>query len=152
MIRQQALQTIKGGDRRMDMIMELIKENFVFIVILIVGLVLIRVIAQKLFSIIGAIFVCALVFYAFTGDATFLNKTVDASTEAVDKVKSEVTTAEFKRTSDTTFILKTSTLTVEGDEETRIAKVKMGEKTVEVPLKNIYNALDDVTKKKINME
>ncbi|AJD93549.1 hypothetical protein JMA_42320 (plasmid) [Jeotgalibacillus malaysiensis] len=136
----------------METIIQLLMDNFVFIAVILVVLVLIRVFVQKALAIIGSIFVAALVFYAFTGDASFLNKTVDTSTMAVDTVKEEVGTVDFERTSDTTFILKTKSMKVEGDEETRIATVTMGEKTFEVPLKNIYNALDKATQEKINME
>lgn len=136
----------------METIIQLLMDNFVFIAVILVVLVLIRVFVQKALAIIGTIFVAALVFYAFTGDASFLNKTVDTSTMAVDTVKEEVGTVDFERTSDTTFILKTKSMKVEGDEETRIATVTMGEKTFEVPLKNIYNALDKATQEKINME
>lgn len=136
----------------METIIQLLMDNFVFIAVILVVLVLIRLFVQKALAIIGSIFVAALVFYAFTGDASFLNKTVDTSTMAVDTVKEEVGTVDFERTSDTTFILKTKSMKVEGDEETRIATVTMGEKTFEVPLKNIYNALDKATQEKINME
>lgn len=136
----------------METIIQLLMDNFVFIAVILVVLVLIRVFVQKALAIIGTIFVAALVFYAFTGDASFLNKTVDTSTMAVDTVKEEVGTVDFERTSDTTFILKTKSMKVEGNEETRIATVTMGEKTFEVPLKNIYNALDEATQEKINME
>lgn len=136
----------------MDMLIQLVKDNFVFIVLFIVALVLIRVFVQKLFTIVGAIFVGALVFYFFTGDATFLNKTVDTSTMAVDTVKEEVGSVEFKRTSDTTFTLKTKSMSVTGDEETRLATVTMGDTTFEMPLKNLYNVLDEATQQKINME
>lgn len=136
----------------MDMLLQLVKDNFVFIVIFIVALVIVRVIAQKLFAIVGFLFVGALVFYAFTGDASLLNKTVDTSTQAVDMVKTEVGEVDFERTSDTTFVLKSKSLQIVGDEETRIATVTMNDKTVEVPLKHIYNALDEATQQKINME
>lgn len=136
----------------METIIQLLMDNFVFIAVILVVLVLIRVFVQKTLAIIGTIFVAALVFYAFTGDASFLNKTVDTSTMAVDTVKEEVGTVDFERTSDTTFILKTKSMKVEGNEETRIATVTMGEKTFEVPLKNVYNALDKATQEKINME
>lgn len=136
----------------METIIQLLMDNFVFIAVILVVLVLIRVFVQKALAIIGSIFVAALVFYAFTGDASFLNKTVDTSTMAVDTVKEEVGTVDFERTSDTTFVLKTKSMKVEGDEETRIATVTMGEKNFEVPLKNIYNALDKATQEKINME
>lgn len=136
----------------MDMIVNLIKENFVFIVLIIVACFVIRVVAQKVFSIVGAIFVGALVFYVLTGDASLLNKTVDTSTSAVDSVKAEVGSVEFKRTSDTTFTLTSKTMTITGNEETRIATIKMKDSTVEVPLKSLYDVLDKATQKKINFE
>lgn len=136
----------------MDMLMQLLKDNFVFIVIFIVGLLIIRVIAQKLLPIIGGIFVLGFLFYGFTGDATFLNKTVDTSTQAVDSVKAEVGTAEFKRTSDTTFEVTTKTMSIKGDEETKLATVKTGEKEVEIPLKSLYSLLSEDIQKQINMK
>lgn len=136
----------------MDMLMQLLKDNFVFIVIFIVGLLIIRVIAQKLLPIIGGIFVAGLLFYGFTEDATFLNKTVDTSTQAVDSVKAEVGTAEFKRTSDTTFEVTTKTMSIKGDEETKLATVKTGEKEVEIPLKSLYSLLSEDIQKQINMK
>jgi len=136
----------------MDMIVDLFKDNFVFIVLIIVAFLVIRVVAQKVFSIVGAIFIGALVFYAFTGDASLLNKTVDTSTTAVDSVKAEVGSVEFKRTSDTTFTLTSKTMTITGNEETRTATIKTKDNTVEVPLKSLYNVLDKATQKKINFE
>lgn len=136
----------------MDMVIQLLKDNFVFIVLVIVLLVMIRVIMSKVFTIVGALLIAGLVYYGITGDISLMNKTVDNAVLAVDMVKEEVGTVDFERTSDTTFTLKTTSMTVSGDEESRIATVTLGDSTFDVPLKNIYNVLDEATQAKINME
>lgn len=136
----------------MDMLIQLLKDNFVFIVLIIVLLVLIRVLMSKVVAILGGLLIAGLVYYGITGDISLMNKTVDNAVLAVDTVKEEVGTVDFERTSDTTFTLKTTSMSVSGDEESRIAKVTLGGNTFDVPLKNIYNVLDEATKAKINME
>ena len=136
----------------MDMVIQLLKDNFVFIVLVIVLLVMIRVIMSKVFTVVGALLIAGLVYYGITGDISLMNKTVDNAVLAVDMVKEEVGTVDFERTSDTTFTLKTTSMTVSGDEESRIATVTLGDSTFDVPLKNIYNVLDEATQAKINME
>lgn len=135
----------------MDIIIQVLKDNFVFIILIVVALFLVRIITQKILPILGGIFVAGLLFYGFTGDATFLNRTVDASTQAVDVVKEEVGTAEFERTSATTFTVKTNVMSVTGDEATKLATVTTGGKTVEIPLSSLYKLLSEDIQKQINM-
>lgn len=135
----------------MDIIIQALKDNFVLIILLVVVLVIIRVITQKLLPIIGGIFVAGLLFYGFTGDATFLNKTIDSSTEVVDTIKSEVGTVEFNRTSETTFKVTTKSMTVSGDEATKLATVTTGDKVVDIPLSSLYKLMPEDVQKEINM-
>lgn len=125
----------------MDSIIQLIKDNFVLIILFIVVVVMIRAITQKLLPIIGGIFAMSLLFYAFTGDATFLNKTVDGSTQVVDSIKSEVGSFEFNRTSKTTFEVKSKSMLVIGNETTKMATVSTGNKVVEIPLDALYKLM-----------
>lgn len=136
----------------MDFILQLIKDNFVLIILFIVALLIVRVVAQKLLPILGGIFVIGVLIYGFTGDASFLQGTVNSTTKAVDSVKAEVGTAEFKRTSDTTFEVTTKTISVKGDETTKLATVKTGDKVVEVPLKSLYDLMPDNIQKQINIK
>lgn len=136
----------------MDFILQLIKDNFVFIILFIVALLVVRIVAQKLLPILGGIFVIGVLIYGFTGDATFLKGTVDSTTKAVDMVKAEVGTAEFKRTSETTFEVKTNTISVKGDESTKLATVKTGDKVVEIPLKSLYDLMPENIQKEINIK
>lgn len=135
----------------MDFIIEFVKENFVFIILVIVALFVIRFITQKILPFLGGILVIGLLFYGFTGDSTFLNKTVDASTQAVDAVKSEVGSADFERTSETTFVVKTKTMSITGNEETKLATVTTGDKSVEIPLSALYKLLSEDIQNQINM-
>lgn len=135
----------------MDFFIQFVKDNFVIIALFIGALLLINLIVKKLLPLLGGILLVGLLFYGFTGDATFLNKTVDASTQAVDAVKSEVGTATFERTSATTFVVKTKTMTITGDETTKLATVTTGEKTVEIPLKSLYKLLSEDIQKQITM-
>ena len=135
----------------MDTIIQLFSDNFVFILLILGALILIRFIAKKLLPIIGLLFVAGLLIYGFTGDDTFLNKTIDSSTQAVDTIKSEVGTAKFKRTSDTTFEVSTGSWSVKGDETTKLATMTMGEKIVEIPLSSLHKLLPEDVQKQINM-
>lgn len=135
----------------MDFFIQFLQDNFVIIALFIGALFLINLLVKKLVPLLGGILLAGLLFYGFTGDATFLNKTVDASTQAVDAVKSEVGTATFERTSDTTFIVKTKSMTVTGNETTKLATVTTGEKTVEIPLSSLYKLLSEDIQKQINM-
>ncbi|WP_442638141.1 hypothetical protein [Rossellomorea marisflavi] len=136
----------------MDFILQLIKDNFVLIILFIVALLIVRVVAQKLLPILGGIFVIGVLIYGFTGDESFLQGTVNSTTKAVDSVKAEVGTAEFKRTSDSTFEVTTKTISVKGDETTKLATVKTGDKVVEVPLKSLYDLMPDNIQKQINIK
>lgn len=129
----------------------LLMDNLVFVVLIVGVFVLIRIIAKNLLPLIGGIFVAGLLIYGFTGDDTFLNRTIDTSTQAVNIVKDEVETAEFKRTSETTFEVTTRTLKVTGDETTKLAKVTTAGKTVDIPLSSLYKLLSEDIQKQINM-
>ena len=135
----------------MDNIIQLIKDNFVLIILIIFAVVIIRAITQKLLPILGGIFVVSLLFYAFTGDATFLNKTVDSSTQAVDSIKAEVGSFEFNRTTETTFEVKSKSMLVVGNESTKLATVSTGNKVVEIPLSSLYKLMPKDVQKEIRM-
>lgn len=134
----------------MDILIQFVKENFVLILLFIGVFVLIRIIAKKIVPLVGAVFVVGLLIYAFTGDDTFFNKTVDTSTQAVNIIKDEVETAEFSRTSPTTFVVKTRNFEVTGNEETKLATVAIGEKEIEMPLANLYKLLSEDIQAQIN--
>lgn len=129
----------------------LFKNNFVLIILVIGAFFAIRLVATKLLPVIGAIVVAGVVYYGYTGDDAFLNRTVDSTTQAVDAIRSEVGTVEFKRTSDTTFEVTTKTMTVTGDEATKLATVKTGDKTVQIPLSSLYKLLSEDIQKQINL-
>lgn len=135
----------------MDIIIQALQDNFVFIILFVALLLIIRVITRKLLPILGGIFVAGLMFYGFTGDATFLNKTLDSSTQVVDTIKSEVGTVEFNRTSETTFEVTTKSMKVSGDEATKLATVTTGDKVVEIPLSSLYKLMPEDVKQEINL-